>query len=300
MNKIYKLVWSKVRNTWVVTSEIAKGHGKESSSGRNGKRLKLAVMTAILGGCFMTAGISPVAADLTTDQKAVYEAVMEKLNKDGVKKIHYLSIGPDNEKNLAQDGNYNNDGVEQHWGIAIGVNASSKDGDGIAMGKDSRSRGNQSIGLGSLSSAVGTYSTAVGHRSQAFGESASAYGALARAYGANGVALGAGALVSNSKALTKAEYDALPEEEKALYHTEKTRQDEFYQYKQKTGSGAIKDIEVNGVAVGNFAKSIGYGGVSVGNFAKSMGKGGVAIGDHAKASDQDNVNNSTWGVALGA
>ena len=28
--------------------------------------------------------------------------------------------------------------------------------------------------------------------------------------------------------------------------------------------------------------------------------GGVAIGDHAKASDQDNVNNSTWGVALGA
>ena len=285
MNKIYKLVWSKVRNTWVVASEIAKGHGKESSSGRNGKRLKLAVMTAILGGCFMTAGISPVAADLTGDQKAVYDAVMEKLNKDGVKKIHYLSIGPDNEKNLAQGGNYNNDGVEQHWGIAIGVNASSKDGDGIAMGMDSRSRGNQSIGLGSLSSAVGTYSTAVGHRSQAFGYSASAYGALARAYGANGVALGAGALVSNSKGLTKAEYDALPEEEKALYHTE-IKQDDYYQYKQKTDSGKIEDIEVNGVAIGNYASSIGFGG--------------VAIGDRAKASDKDNIENSKWGVALGA
>ena len=87
MNKIYKLVWSKVRNAWVVTSEIAKGHGKESSSGRNGKRLKLAVMTAILGVCFMTAGISPVAAALSPDQQAVYDAVMEKLNKDGVKKF---------------------------------------------------------------------------------------------------------------------------------------------------------------------------------------------------------------------
>ena len=299
MNKIYKLVWSKVRNAWVVASEIAKGHGKNASATRERKLLKTAVITAIMGGCLMTGGLASAA--LTEEQQAVYDAVMAELNqKADDNKIHYLAIGPDNEKNLAKEGNYNNDGVEQHWGIAIGVNASSKDGDGIALGVDSRARGNSSTGLGSLSSAVGDYSTATGHDSQAFGDSASAFGALARAYGANGVAIGGGALVANSKALTKAEYDALSEEEKALYHTEKTRQDEFYQYKQKNDSGEIKDIEVNGVAVGNFAKSIGYGGVSVGNFAKSMGKGGVAIGDHAKASDQDNVNNSTWGVALGA
>ena len=299
MNKIYKLVWSKVRNAWVVASEIAKGHGKNASATRERKLLKTAVITAIMGGCLMTGGLASAA--LTEDQQAVYDAVMAELNqKADDNKIHYLAIGPDNEKNLSKEGNYNNDGVEQHWGIAIGVNASSKDGDGIALGVDSRARGNSSTGLGSLSSAVGDYSTATGHDSQAFGDSASAFGALARAYGANGVAIGGGALVANSKALTKAEYDALSEEEKALYHTEKTRQDEFYQYKQKNDSGEIKDIEVNGVAVGNFAKSIGYGGVSVGNFAKSMGKGGVAIGDHAKASDQDNVNNSTWGVALGA
>ena len=72
---------------------------------------------------------------------------IKNLTQNAGNKIHYLSIGPDNEKNLAKDGNYNNDGVEQHWGIAIGVNASSKDGDGIAMGKDSRSRGYESIGL---------------------------------------------------------------------------------------------------------------------------------------------------------
>ena len=50
MNKIYKLVWSKVRNTWVVTSEIAKGHGKNSSSGSKRKSLRIAVMAAFLGG----------------------------------------------------------------------------------------------------------------------------------------------------------------------------------------------------------------------------------------------------------
>ena len=32
MNHIYKVVWSKVRNCYVAVSEIAKGHGKKSTS----------------------------------------------------------------------------------------------------------------------------------------------------------------------------------------------------------------------------------------------------------------------------
>ena len=50
MNKIYKLVWSKIRNAWVVVSEIAKSHGKESSPVRERKVLKAAVLSVILGG----------------------------------------------------------------------------------------------------------------------------------------------------------------------------------------------------------------------------------------------------------
>lgn len=49
MNKIYKLVWSKVRNTCVVASEIAKGHGKNASATGERKLLKTAVITAIMG-----------------------------------------------------------------------------------------------------------------------------------------------------------------------------------------------------------------------------------------------------------
>ena len=56
MNKTYKLVWSKVRNAWVVTSEIAKGHGKDSSSGSKRKSLKIAVIAAFLGGWFACTG----------------------------------------------------------------------------------------------------------------------------------------------------------------------------------------------------------------------------------------------------
>lgn len=32
MNKIYKVIWSKVKNCYVVVSEIARNHGKEHSS----------------------------------------------------------------------------------------------------------------------------------------------------------------------------------------------------------------------------------------------------------------------------
>ncbi|WP_263634684.1 ESPR-type extended signal peptide-containing protein [Megasphaera massiliensis] len=241
---------------------------------------------ASVGTDFATRQITGVAAG-SEDTDAVNVAQLKALNtKVDDNKLHYIAIGPDNEKNLAIGGNYNNDGADMHWGIAIGVDASSKDA-GIAMGKDSRAHGEQSVSLGSLSSAIGSFTTAVGHSAQAYGDSATAYGAVARAYGASGVAIGDSALVASSKPLSKEEFEALPEEEKALYQQGVTStQKKFYQYKQKNQSGEIKDLIVNGVAVGVAAQSIGVGG--------------VAIGDRAKASDINDIENSNWGVALGA
>ncbi|GAA6390160.1 hypothetical protein I3700191H1_00450 [Megasphaera massiliensis] len=239
-----------------------------------------------VGSAGTTRQITNVAAG-SEDTDAVNVAQLKALNtKVDDNKLHYIAIGPDNEKNLAIGGNYNNDGADMHWGIAIGVDASSKVA-GIAMGKDSRAHGEQSVGLGSLSSAIGSFTTAVGHSAQAYGDSATAYGAVARAYGASGVAIGDSALVASSKPLTKEEFEALPEEEKALYQQSVTStQKKFYQYRQKNQAGEIKDIIANGVAVGVAAQSIGVGG--------------VAIGDRAKASDLNDIENSNWGLALGA
>gem|GEM_PF-5671322 len=216
-----------------------------------------------------------------------FDTKIENIKKiaDG-NKIHYLAVGPDNEKNYQAGENYNNDGVEQHGGIAIGFDASSKDGDGIAVGKSAQARGWESTGIGALTYSIGNFSTSIGTRAQAFGESASAYGSLARAYGANGVAIGTGSLVASKKSITKAEFDVLSEEQKALYNIDKVNPKEFYQYREKAKNGDIKDIETNGTAVGNYASSIGVSG--------------VAVGDHAKSSDIDNVNGSNFGVAIGA
>ncbi|WP_291055936.1 ESPR domain-containing protein [Dialister sp. UBA1703] len=44
MNKIYKVIWSKAKHTYVVASEIAKGHTKGETTGKGLKRLAAALM----------------------------------------------------------------------------------------------------------------------------------------------------------------------------------------------------------------------------------------------------------------
>lgn len=54
MNKIFKVIWSKSRNCYVVASELAKGTSKSTSTGRMAKRAALAAVAALL--------ISPLGA----------------------------------------------------------------------------------------------------------------------------------------------------------------------------------------------------------------------------------------------
>lgn len=74
MNKVYKLIWSKAKNCWVVASELAKGYGKNKSKSRKSV-LAGFVMLALLGSTFLPADM--VSAEDPPD--------------DG--QIHYVSVG---------------------------------------------------------------------------------------------------------------------------------------------------------------------------------------------------------------
>lgn len=64
MNKIFKVIWSKSRNCYVVASELAKGTSKSTSTGRMAKRAALAAVAALL---LFPAGIgNSYAADPVT------------------------------------------------------------------------------------------------------------------------------------------------------------------------------------------------------------------------------------------
>ena len=89
MNKIYKVIWSKAKHTYVVASEIAKGHTKGETTGKGLKKLAAALLVA-------AALLSPNfawAADTTKVEPAPdgSEAV-EVYTKDGADKAIATSI----------------------------------------------------------------------------------------------------------------------------------------------------------------------------------------------------------------
>lgn len=75
MNRIYKVIWSKVRNSWVVVSEIARNHGKERASRQNRNPGSACALTLALAlGLIWPAGAwaaDPV--DLGNGGTAVYD-----------------------------------------------------------------------------------------------------------------------------------------------------------------------------------------------------------------------------------
>ena len=283
MNKIYKLVWSKVRNTWVVTSEIAKGHGKESSSGRNGKRLKLAVMTAILGGCFMTAGISPVAA-LNPDQQAVYNAVMAELKASGKVEL----------------GGRSGTGT----GVAIGGLSEASAQGTVAIGESAKGEF-QSVAIGQDAQArwvddtpnVSGNNIAIGASTRAYAANGIAQGNYASVYGTRGIAIGLQATVGE-KPLTEKEYqdkvasgEISAADQKLYVRSEESHGNFVYRKLDTTGTDITKN-HFNGIAIGSLAQSNAADSIALGSGAETYGDSSLAAGYVAKAEGD-------YSVALG-
>ena len=64
MNRVYKIVWSKAKNAYVVTSELAKNHTKSAS----GKAVKAALTAAVGMGVLMGGYAADAAAKDIVDK----------------------------------------------------------------------------------------------------------------------------------------------------------------------------------------------------------------------------------------
>ena len=127
MNKIYKVVWSKAKHAYVVTSEVARSHTKSAS----GKAVKAALAAAVGMGVLM-GGYTANAADTTTGSGSgvaygtgsnAPKAENVAIGKDAT--ISYSggvgmpSTGDIVIGNKAKTNNY----IDQGGGIAIGSNS---------------------------------------------------------------------------------------------------------------------------------------------------------------------------------
>ena len=98
MNKIFKVIWNKSRNCYVVASELAKGTSKSTSTGRMAKRAALAAVAALLlfpVGGYSYAADTATVNDTSGNQQTVYtkDGIDNTFVKKGSNNGNSLTIG---------------------------------------------------------------------------------------------------------------------------------------------------------------------------------------------------------------
>ena len=201
MNKIFKVVWSKTKECYVVVSEVAKNNG--------GKKKALASVLAGLAMVAATAG-TPVQAsvglggsaiNITPDgtyngsnQASKNSVVVGYQNNaaggptDESGKIIYGAANTANRESSLALGNQNKAINKSASAIGVGNTASGEAS--VAMGNVSTASGDRSVAIGSGANATQGAAIAIGRQAEATGSSAVALGYLNKA--TNNVAVGVG------------------------------------------------------------------------------------------------------------
>ena len=323
MNKIYKVIWSKVRCTWVVVSEIARNHGAKGRSVHEGRKgislLAVALLLGLLTGngtAWAAAGEKVQYGDVTIGD---YPKTEGNLFVYGTSKFYGTILFNDGE--FAYDSqkhgfsfgkaqynsklyNYSiaigDTGEGSDYSIILGRNASGKGtydvaiGDtayaekanAVAIGKSASAQGTSSIALGDSSHATETDGLAIGHSSESTMAGALALGKEAKAHGADAVAIGTGAQANNNPYGIAIGKNAIVNNQGSIAIGQDSSSDHPYGIAIGGNNVGEKGANANGTY------SIALGADSLVNGAE----GGAAIGYGAKVDGSDAKD----GVALGA
>ena len=178
MNKIFKVVWSKTKECYVVVSEVAKNN--------SGKKKVLASVLATLA--IMGAG-----AQMGTPVQAVTDLRYSAVNiaPDSVP----AGYGPNSVSSNSIVVGYANDtktNVQGKGHVAYGFGNTATEDTTTAIGGGNKATGGAATAVGSFNEATNKQATAVGNASVASGENASAFGYKNKVTGDNSTALGTG------------------------------------------------------------------------------------------------------------
>lgn len=280
MNKIYRIIWSKAKNCYVVVSEIAKRSGK-SSSGLGRKLLVASVLTgALVGSCMGT-----VYADFQHHNDG--DLVGNDTVRATVEDIAWLNSLHTDAGNVgfAKKDASNLNGYEVNWGESIGV--------GTVTANDKRlvTGGTVYAALQSMGG-VHYYSVNADPEEQdnynnegATGINAMAAGIQAKAEGPLSVAVGYKAATGTGAASSTAvgvSTTANGPESVAVGYTAVTEAPESAAFGHKVTASGVYSI-----AVGNDVTVKGTGSMAIGRMitVEGSGNGSTAIGYNSKISE---------------
>ena len=253
MNKIFKVVWSKTKECYVVVSEVAKNNG--------GKKKVLATVFAAL------------VATGTMLPDCVY--ALNNTSGGGVSGADAsIAIG---------SGWGNSAYANTNFSIAIGDQSNATGEAAIALGRKAKTNGEQaSIAIGNQTEAIAKDSTAVGSGSKSSGEYAAALGFQTKATANYATAIGSGArgYAEDSQAIGReAETSAGALRAIAIGTLSKSSGN----YATSLGSSAEATAE-RAIAVGYKSKAEAERAISVGNLANATKNDSIAVGNNSAAS----------------
>ena len=271
MNQVHKVIWSRVKNCYIVVSEITKRVGRDNKASVTEIRPLRALLCAmVIAGCMLPAdadaasgivwgtGASAPGQDsvaVGTNAKAKKSHAVAQGTEAKADGVYALAFGY-KVQTLANYaiamGHQAKAGANAIGGVAIGSSSVVEGEHGVALGDQAESKNKQTIAVGLKSVSSGEQSISIGHQAKAIGNNSIAEGVGAKGYAKDGVAIGNNA---------------------------------------ESGMADNKDPRIptipsnNGVAVGNSAKASGGSSVSVGNDSIGNGPSSVAIGNAATAND---------------
>ena len=270
MNRIYRRLWSRARQCWVVASELAPSRGKASSTVRAGGLVLLSLLVV------PTAGAREDDEDDTAWWARQTMSAFVATAGDSGRAFETRAVNRGDVYSNTSRANWSViDGKES---MALGSEARASGEHSLAAGISSRAAGARSVTLGSLSEAWGDnsialghyavtenggYGTAVGTYSRANGIGATALGQNAKAQTENSIAVGSGSMTNPGAGISKIAIGG-----------------DAY----AGSSGWTGAIALGGESLAE------YDGVAVGYGAKTSANGTVALGRGSLATEANTVS----------
>ena len=293
MNKIFKVVWNRTIQSFVVTSELAKGRVKSSAeqnstdvsaeSGKNGIAtvFRLTVISAALLGAgnsyAATAGGREIAFDAVTRATAVSGATATGIGA--------LSIGA--SANATANG-----------AVAVGTSANATHNNSLAVGTNAKAIQNHAVAMGADTSASSSQATAIGKSANAVSADSTALGADSKANGTQATAVGKNALANNTSTTALGNSaQAFGIGSMALGRSSTSRGQDGIAI--GSGSQAAANAQ-NAIAIGTNAVGYQSETIAIGSSTQAQAANTIAIGKGAVANSPASGSASSSAIALGA
>ena len=264
MNRIYKVIWNRVKNCYVVVSEIANNRGKINGRSTTCVSTLLCIL-ALVGGTLLPLNTANAVNPAGTGAGVSW-------------------------------GNGTNSGTDQN-NVAIGGYAQALGPVSLALGAHSNSSASYSTAIGGGTQSTAENATAIGGVAKAQGKNATAIGAKAEANGEYATTIGAGAKADKTYAIAIGSLSHATEVSSlAMGNNSKATNTYAYaiggsaeakgRWSIAMGTNAVAEDDAS-VSIGTWSKATTGQSVAVGYQANAKQLGATALGRQTNASAVD-------------